>query len=487
MIKNRSVATIDGPEFIDIKPFNPLISQCTIKVMYIGKNRNGSFIDKNTAIQMANSLPGTPIVAVYREDVEDYGDHGHVITIEDGEVKFACKTMPYGFVAPDARVWFQKFIDTDEFGNESEHEYMMTTGYLWTGQFPEAQKAIDEGQPQSMELDDESLDGHWANDSESGMDFFIINDAMFSKLCILGDDVEPCFEGASVTAVDADFSVEKEFARTLYSMIKELQDAIGNSEGGLNMPKDFTVTSEGEEVETVEETVEVEAPIEVEAPAEVEASVEVEETPQPVEEEEVEVEPEAPVVEEEVEVETEHTISDDADSETSEEFVEKKKEEKEDSVPTSDEKEEEDVPAEEDEEDKKKAVVDSKKKRCSLEDSEERLSALEAELEELRAFKRSVEREKKQAVIDKYHMLSDEEKASVVAHMDEYTLEQIDEKLALVYVRNNVDFNTVDGHPVEQESTPREGILSFSLDNDVDNTEAVDDVQQILRDLRNNY
>ena len=84
-------------------------------------------------------------------------------------------------------------------------------------------------------------------------------------------------------------------------------------------------------------------------------------------------------------------------------------------------------------------------------------------------------------------MLSDDEKAPVVAHMDEYTLEQIDEKLALVYVRNNVDFNTVDGHPVEQESTPREGILSFSLDNDVDNTEAVDDVQQILRDLRNNY
>lgn len=481
MIKNRSVATIDGPEFIDLKPFNPLISECTIKVMYIGKNRNGSFIDKNTAIQMANSLPGTPIVAAYREDVEDFGDHGHVITIEDGEVKFACKTVPYGFVAPDARVWFQKFIDTDEFGNETEHEYMMTTGYLWTGQFPEAKKVIEEGQPQSMELDDESLDGHWANDSESGMDFFIINDAMFSKLCILGDDVEPCFEGASVTAVDADFSIEKDFARTLYSMIKELQDAIGNSEGGLNMPKDFTVTSEGEEVETVEEAVEVEAPAEVEAP------VEVEET-QSAEEEEVEVEPEAPAAEEEVEVETEHTIVDDADSETSEEFVDKKKEEEEDSASASDEQEEEDVPTEEDEEDKKKkAVVDNKKKRCSLEDSEERLSALEAELEELRAFKLSVEREKKQAVIDKYHMLSDEEKSSVVSHMDEYSLEQIDEKLALIYVRNNVDFNTVDGHPVEQESAPREGILSFSLDNDVDNTEAVDDVQQILRDLRNNY
>ena len=40
------------------------------------------------------------------------------------------------------------------------------------------------------------------------MEFFIINYAVFSKLCILGDDVEPCFEGSSVTApkVSASFT-----------------------------------------------------------------------------------------------------------------------------------------------------------------------------------------------------------------------------------------------------------------------------------------
>ena len=235
MISNRSVATIDRPEFIDIQPYNPLISQCTIKVLYLGKNRNGSFIDKNTAIQMANSLPCTPIVGAWRKDVEDFGDHGHVITIEDGEIKFACKTVPYGFVAPDARVWFQKFNDIDDFGNEIEREYMMTTGYLWTGQFPEVQKVIDEGQSQSMELDEEHLDGHWANDAKSGMDFFIINDAVFSKLCILGDDVEPCFEGASVLGgVDNNYTEGTEFTHTLYTMIKQLQDIIGAKEGGKN-------------------------------------------------------------------------------------------------------------------------------------------------------------------------------------------------------------------------------------------------------------
>ena len=450
MLSNRSVATIDGPEFIDIKPFNPLISECQIKVLYLGKNRNGSYIDKNTAIQMANSLPGTPIVGVWRKDIEDFGDHGHVITIEDGEVKFACKTVPYGFVAPDAKVWFQKFIDTDEFGNETEREYMVTTGYLWTGQYEEAMKAIKEGQPQSMELDDETLDGHWANDSESGMDFFIINDAMFSKLCILGDDVEPCFEGASVTSPD--FAADTEFTHTLYSMIRELQDAIGNREGGLNnMPKDFTVTSEGEQVETVEEAVEVET--------------------QPEAEEETQTE---------AEVEAEDTVAEDT---ASGEFVEKKKEETSETEDNDEKDEEEQTPEDDDEED----IVDSKKKRCSLENEEDKLAAIEAELEELRAFKRSVENKEKDALINKYHMLSDEEKAEVVAHKEEYTLEQIDEKLALIYVRNNVDFSTVDGHPQTEESDAAEaGILNFSL-NDGDNAgDVVDELQQALRKMKEN-
>ena len=447
MLSNRSVATIDGPEFIDLKPFNPLISECQIKVLYLGKNRNGSYIDKNTAIQMANSLPGTPIVGCWRKDIEDFGDHGHVITIEDGEIKFACKTVPYGFVAPDAKVWFQKFIDTDDFGNEIEHEYMVTTGYLWTGQYEEAMKAIREGQPQSMEIDDETLDGHWANDSESGMDFFIINDAMFSKLCILGDDVEPCFEGASVTSPD--FAADAEFAHTLYSMIRELQDAIGNREGGLNnMPKDFTVTSEGEQVETVEEAVEVEAPA---------AEVEVETQPEPEEETQTEAE-----------VEAEDTVAEDT---ASGEFVEKKEEEEDSEEAPA---EEEETPAEEEDEDKNT--------KHSLEES--KFAAIEAELEELRAFKRSVENKEKDALTNKYHMLSDEEKADVVAHKEEYTLEQIDEKLALIYVRNNVDFSTVDGHPQTEEEGADAGILNFSL-NDSDNAgDVVDEIQQSLREMK---
>jgi len=115
----------------------------------------------------------------------------------------------------------------------------MTTGYLWTGQFEEVQSVIDEGKPQSMELDENSLDGHWATNVKNNMEFFIINDAIFTKLCILGDDTEPCFEGASVTkpVVSANFSktIDDNFKKTLFSMMKDLQDAL---KGGYTMEQE---------------------------------------------------------------------------------------------------------------------------------------------------------------------------------------------------------------------------------------------------------
>lgn len=465
MLTNRSIATIDSPEFIDIQPYNPLISQCNIKVLYLGRNRNNSYIDKNTAIQMANSLPGTPIVGAWRKDIEDYGDHGHVITIEDGEIKFACKTVPYGFVAPDARVWFQKFLDTDEFGNETEREYMMTTGYLWTGQYEEAVKAIQEGQPQSMELDEETLDGHWANDAKTGMDFFIINDAIFSKLCILGDDVEPCFEGASVTGVESNYTDGAEFTHTLYTMIKELQDMLGK-EGGLTMPEkpeDFVEEAvETEFVETNSEQVDTIVETTVSEPA---LEPEVEPAAEPVVEE-------APVVETELPAE-------------SEDFVAKKEEDapSNDTEPADDDK---------DDVDEDQTEAERKKRECALEEEDKPASAvdhaledenakLRAELESLREFKRSIENKEKDALIAKYHMLSDEDKASVIEHKEEYSLEQIDEKLALIYVRKNVDFSTVDGQQ-EENTEVTESLLSFSLGDSNEDAEVVsDEIQAAFR------
>ena len=442
MLRNRSVATIDSPEFINLAPdaINPGISKCEIKVMYLGKNRNGSFIDKNTAIQMANSLPATPIVAAYNENKEDFGDHGEVLHIEDGEIKFSCKTVPYGFVAPDAEVWFQKFDDTNEFGETTTREYMMTTGYLWTGQYPELDKCINQGQGQSMEIDD--VDGHWTKDSND-IEFFIINDAIFTKLCILGDDVEPCFEGASVTSpeVSEHFSYNKEFSHTLFAMMNELKSAL--TKGG-SMPKENVESVEVEPTATVEE--------------------------------------EAPVVEEFAEdVDTNEDVESSEDS-AEETFAEEGKKKEDDSDDSNDESDDSDDSDDDDEYKKKPG------KKCELENQVSELSeqlkeltdkftALEAEAEELRKFKAERIDADKDAMIAKYHMLSDEDKAEIIANKDKFTLGEIESKLALLYVQKNVNFDEEE----EIDSTP---LTTFSLDDETV-AEDADPILSALREAQN--
>jgi len=82
-------------------------------------------------------------VGYYKKDKEDFADHGEKIIIDDEGVHFEKMTIPYGFVSPDAKVWFQNFEDTDENGNVVIHKYLMTTGYLWTGQFPESSLPVE--------------------------------------------------------------------------------------------------------------------------------------------------------------------------------------------------------------------------------------------------------------------------------------------------------------------------------------------------------
>ena len=69
---------------------------------------------------MAKTLRGAPIVGYYKENKEDFSDHGEQIIFDDEGIYFNVLTKPYGFVAPDARVWFQKFNDSDDFGNSIE-------------------------------------------------------------------------------------------------------------------------------------------------------------------------------------------------------------------------------------------------------------------------------------------------------------------------------------------------------------------------------
>lgn len=228
-MKHTSVLLEESPiEFINITPFNPLISKCQIKVCYVSDqpNRNKTIITKDVARKIANSLPGSPIVGHFTENGTDFEEHNRIIKISQGKLKISDDTQPYGFVDLNAKVWFQKFVDD----GVNEREYLMTEGWLWTGQYPECQRTIDFGNNHSMELDDQIIDGMWAKDGNGKPKFFIVNEAIISKLCILGEEYEPCFEGSTITSPIINFSYSEQFENKMVTMMKELKEYL--KEGG---------------------------------------------------------------------------------------------------------------------------------------------------------------------------------------------------------------------------------------------------------------
>ena len=246
------------------------------------------------------------------------------------------------------------------------------------------------------------------------MEFFIINDAIFSKLCILGDDVEPCFEGASVQAPQTSSTftkIDDTFKNTLYSMLKDLQK--------------YTLSEGGQEM-TIEDNIQ---------------------------EKEVVVENNETVVEDttatvvEAENETQSTLSE----EETTEFAKNDKEE-----------EENDKNDEEDSDENYKCKGD-KKKYSLLEEEYNSLSVKYSELEskynELVEFKKEIENKEKDKLIEEFYMLSDEDKAEVINNKANYSLEEIEAKLSVICVRKRVNFN------VSEEKKTEPVVTTFNLDN----------------------
>ena len=100
---------------------------------------------------------------------------------------------------------------------------------------------------------------------------------------------------------------------------------------------------------------------------------------------------------------------------------------------------------------------------ASLEESFNSLTAeaddLKAQLQPLIAFKKASEKKEKEAMINSFYMLSDDDKADVIANIDTYSLDDIEAKLSIICVRNRVTFD--DNSNSENKNDP----LVYNLNN----------------------
>lgn len=417
-LMHQSVSTIKQPEFINLtqNDINPGITNCDIKVLYIGENRNRSYISKEVATEMAKSLRGTPIVGYYIESKEDFSDHGDQIIIDGEGVKFNKLTTPYGFVATDAKVWFQTFVDNEQV----EREYLMTQGYLWTTQFKECASILKEDKGQSMEI--ENLEGEWTKTINNNYELFIINDATFSKLCILGDDVEPCFEGASISAAKDYNLMDNNFRMTLFSMIEDMKKIKEGSEKSMESELNAGAVTETVETQPVQEEVGLEN-------TETAAAPEVENLDNPNE----------------------------STQENNEEGVE------------NNGNENQEVPVTESEE---YQLLLSKYNAL-----EEENATLKAQNADLLSFKSQVENEKKDELINSFYMLSDEDKKDVIDNKTKYTYDEIEAKLSVICVRNKVSF-------AQEDNDTRKEPIVYNLDGQAE--ESVPAWLKAIDDAHNN-
>lgn len=158
-----------------------------LKIAYHGKNRNGTYISKEAFENALPSLANVPVVTHYLRKDEELGGHDmELITGEDGKLYMVYVTEPVGVVPSSPNCWWEEVEET----NGDVHEYLCVEVLLWKRQ--EAYKLIKESGVvgQSMEI--------VINDGHDGDGMYCIDSFIFTALCLLGDEHEPCFESASL-------------------------------------------------------------------------------------------------------------------------------------------------------------------------------------------------------------------------------------------------------------------------------------------------
>lgn len=393
---------------------SPLISKCYVKVCYVGQetNRNDTVITKEVAIEMAKKLPGSPVVGYFNQENEDFEGHNRELVVKDGKFDLIDTTRPYGFVPINANIGFEKYKEGD-----IEREYLVTDCYLWTGAYPESKRVLEKGNNQSMELTGDT--GFWAKDEKTNKRIFIYNEALIEKLCILGEDVEPCFEGAQIRAfsLDTDSQDFKEFKATMYQMITELQQTL--EKGGSQSMED-------------EKKAQVETPAQTQNP-------------------EPEFKKQGSNPEEE-----KKNQGQEGEGNPQQPKEEEKKEEKKKNYNLNE------IPEYQELLSKYNAIVTQ---YSTLQNEK---TALETEVNTLREYKLNADRKEKQAMIDSFYMLNDEDKKDVTEHIDTYSLNDIESKLAITCVRKKVSFSVDNDKTQEQTNTPN-GMFNLQGGNNLQN------------------
>lgn len=210
---NKALFEFNVHIYGNFEKYNEVLSKARCRIFYKYENRNGTYITDEFADKLLSSLPYTPIKGIY--EGEDFTDHG--TTRDQGRV--------YGIVPEIPNVAWEEFLDEDGV----TRSYACADVLIFTALYPEADQIV--GKSQSMELYAPSLKYHEAIIKNKR--YIVFDEGCFLGLQVLGDSVEPCFEGASFYTLQGAI----EYA------IKQIKE-----HGGIEMPKLYFKLSDDEKL-----------------------------------------------------------------------------------------------------------------------------------------------------------------------------------------------------------------------------------------------
>lgn len=207
----------------NLEKYNDVTSKARCRIFYKYGNRNGTYITDEFAEKLLSTIAYAPVKGIFEYD--DYTDHG--TRRSEGRI--------YGIVPENYNLAWEAHVDEDGV----ERTYACVDVIIFTALYKEANDIV--GKSQSMELYEPSLQYH--KQIIEGQQYIVFDAGCFLGLQVLGDEVEPCFEGAAF------FSLRENIEQAI-SKIQELTNTFTKKGGKEEVKVNFKL-SDGDKYEQI--------------------------------------------------------------------------------------------------------------------------------------------------------------------------------------------------------------------------------------------
>lgn len=208
---------------------NKYVTPAKLKIFYVGKTGDNRVFTKQFSDQLLQTLPGTPVVAYYNEESDDFIGHNHTQYV-------------FGYVPETATIGYI---------SDGGLQFAITDVVLFTGRNDNigavASKII--GHAHSLELDPATVEYTIVRASNK-IESITFNKGHFIGLSVLGNNEQPAFSGSAF------FSADDAELKTFVDSFKEFKQEVElYKSGGQEMNDETNLPILENETPVVTETV----------------------------------------------------------------------------------------------------------------------------------------------------------------------------------------------------------------------------------------